>query len=309
MSSQIINADARHIPLPNCSVQCVVTSPPYFGLRDYGVNGQIGLEQSPAEYVAQLVLVFNEVRRVLRDDGVCWLNIGDSYASTSTYNAPRTSAGEFGRVQSSQQPTCGTPDGFKPKDLLGIPWRVAFALQDAGWYLRSDIIWSKPNPMPESVTDRPTKAHEYVFLLTKLARYFYDAKAVAELALNGGEVVQLGEKSFSRGQAAGAGIAASGNGTKDAYTVKNTRNLRSVWQIATQPYSGAHFATMPPELARRCIKAGSKAGDMILDPFSGSGTTGKVALELGRRYIGLELNPAYIELSQERQTVTMGMGW
>jgi DNA modification methylase len=308
MNSQIINADARHIPLADCSAQCCVTSPPYFGLRDYGVAGQIGLEQSPAEYVAQMVRVFEEVRRVLRDDGVCWLNIGDSYANDDKWGG--TTGGKHAHgLHGEPVGRAKRITGLKSKDLIGIPWRVAFALQDAGWYLRSDIIWSKPNPMPESVTDRPTKAHEYVFLLTKLARYFYDAKAVAELALNGGEVVQLGEKSFSRGQAAGAGIAASGNGTKDAYTVKNTRNLRSVWQIATQPYSGAHFATMPPELARRCIKAGSKAGDMIFDPFSGSGTTGKVALELGRRYIGLELNPAYIELSQERQTVTMGMGW
>jgi DNA modification methylase len=301
MSSQIINADARHIPLPNCSVQCVVTSPPYFGLRDYGVNGQIGLEQSPAEYVAQLVLVFNEVRRVLRDDGVCWLNIGDSYASQAGQQVDNTIGRKGRQAGAWGGKSRRAPDGFKPKDLLGIPWRVAFALQDAGWYLRSDIIWSKPNPMPESVTDRPTKAHEYVFLLTKSARYFYDADAVAEPAQDWGTRDRTNGKYHSEG----TGLNPH-TGLLRSY---DTRNLRSVWSIATQPYSGAHFATMPPELARRCIKAGSKAGDTILDPFSGSGTTGKVALELGRRYIGLELNPAYIELSQERQTVTMGMGW
>ena len=311
MTSTIINADARHLPLADNSVQCVVTSPPYYGLRNYGIAGQIGLEQTPAEYVAQLVQVFDEVRRVLRDDGVCWLNLGDSYAAQGGPQVAQTR--NPNRIGGSDSQNGGksrsSVDGFKPKDLLMIPARVAIALQDAGWYLRSDIIWAKPNPMPESVTDRPTKAHEYVFLLTKNARYFYDAEAVKEPYTEpmnrwGGEkLVANGESQWDKG------TGQQTYRTRNMRPDPNGRNLRSVWSIATQPYSGAHFATMPPELARRCIKAGSKAGDLILDPFSGSGTTGKVALELGRRYVGIELNPAYIELSHERQTVTMGMGF
>jgi DNA modification methylase len=191
---------------------------------------------------------------------------------------------------------------MKDKDLLGIPWMVAFALRADGWWLRQDIIWHKPNPMPESVTDRCTKAHEYVFLLTKSARYFYDAAAIAEDAIHAGQEVTLGEKSLSRGQASGAGVKASGNGLAASVTVGATRNARSVWPIATQPYSGAHFATMPPALAERCIKAGSKPGDMVLDPFGGAGTTGLVADRLGRSATLIELNPEYARLARERIT-------
>lgn len=316
--SIIINADARHIPLADRSVQCVVTSPPYYGLRSYLPNGhelkslEIGLEQTPAEYVAQMVQVFNEVWRVLRDDGVLWLNIGDSYCGYKgdKYQVDTTTSNLQKERRTPKSHVIGTPQtsGAKPKDLLGIPWRVAFALQDAGWYLRSDIIWAKPNPMPESVTDRPTKAHEYVFLLTKSARYFYDAEAVAEPAQYFGKDARSGAGNI-RYEGKRTVDTSGANGQQSFVTINETRNLRSVWTIATQPYSGAHFATMPPELARRCIKAGSKAGDLILDPFSGSGTTGKVALELDRLYAGLELNPASIELHAERQTVTLGMGW
>lgn len=231
----VSQGDARAVlaALPEQSVHCVVTSPPYWGLRDYGVDGQLGLEHTPEEYVSNMVSVFREVRRVLRDDGTLWLNLGDSYAGPKV------------------------PSGLKPKDLVGIPWMVARELQADGWYLRSDIIWSKPNPMPESVTDRPTKAHEYVFLLSKRERYYYDAEAVREPAIHAGEVVKLGDKSLSRGQAAGAGIAPSGNGRADSVVVAPGRNLRSVWTIPTEPYPGAHFAAFPQKLVEPCIKAGT----------------------------------------------------
>lgn len=304
MSSTIINADARRLPLADGSVQCVVTSPPYYGLRDYGTSGQIGLEQTPGEYVAALVQVFRDVRRVLRADGVCWLNLGDSYANDDKWGG-QTIGKHVHRLHGEPVGRIKRSTGLKPKDLIGIPWLVAFALQSDGWYLRSDVIWAKPNPMPESVTDRPTKAHEYLFLLTKAARYFYDAHAVAEPAAY--QVDNSRKKSGA--YSLDSGRNDGGTHRSGGFITGETRNLRSVWNIATQPYSGAHFATMPPELARRCIKAGSKAGDLILDPFNGSGTTGKVALELGRNYIGIELNPDYIDLTHERQTVTIGMGF
>jgi DNA modification methylase len=249
----ILNANALHIPLaPEC-VQCVVTSPPYYGLRDYGVAGQIGLEQTPAEYVENMVNVFREVRRVLRPDGTLWLNLGDSYASdtkgsggSNPDKSPLQSAKGKENFQSFDSRKF-THD-VKTKDLLGIPWRVAFALQADGWYLRSDIIWHKPNPMPESVTDRPTKSHEYMFLLTKSARYYYDAEAVKEKA-----------------ETAGGGCASSfrGNGAnrqdRDFTEIGTSgqRNRRTVWTIATSPYSGAHFATFPPALVEPCILAGT----------------------------------------------------
>jgi DNA modification methylase len=288
--------------LPDGMAQTCVTSPPYYGLRDYGCAGQIGLEATPDAYVARLVDVFREVRRVLRDDGTLWLNLGDSYASDSKWGGAtggkhvKALHGEAGAGRGKRQ------TGMKDKDLLGIPWMVAFALRADGWWLRQDIIWHKPNPMPESVTDRCTKAHEYVFLLTKSARYFYDAAAIAEDAIHAGQEVTLGEKSLSRGQASGAGVKASGNGLAASVTVGATRNARSVWPIATQPYSGAHFATMPPALAERCIKAGSKPGDMVLDPFGGAGTTGLVADRLGRSATLIELNPEYARLARERIT-------
>ena len=294
--------------LPDESVQCVVTSPPYWGLRDYGVSGQMGLEPSPKEYVAQMVEVFREVRRVLRNDGTVWLNLGDSYSSggRTTQTAPTLRRKGHDEASGKQKylnnfaVRPGNVDGTKPKDLIGIPWRVAFALQEDGWYLRQDIIWHKPNPMPESVRDRCTKAHEYIFLLSKGPRYYFDSEAIKEPATNAGRRVTLGEKSFSKGQAAGAGLKASGNGMADYYDVKDTRNRRSVWTVNTKPYKGAHFATFPPDLIVPCIKAGSRECDLILDPFAGAGTTGLVATRLKRRFIGLELNEDYATMARHR---------
>lgn len=299
--------------LPANSVQCVVTSPPYFGLRDYGVDGQIGLEPTVQEYVANLVAVFREVRRVLRDDGVAWLNLGDSYYNYRPGNYSDNRSHSFGKERDesrkrgmpdnpSQSKRGNKMDGLKEKDLIGVPWRVAFALQDDGWWLRQDIIWHKPNPMPESVKDRCTKAHEYVFMLTKSARYFFDAMAVAEPS-----VTDLQNKILPRGTQGYANATASRNGNAQhghingyGYIEKGKRNRRSVWSITTKPYSGAHFATMPPELAEICIRASSRSGDVVLDPFNGSGTTGAVSIGLGREYVGIELNPAYIELAHAR---------
>jgi DNA modification methylase len=311
VTSTIYCGDCRDI-LDLCiadnSVQTCVTSPPYFGLRDYGVDGQIGLEKTPAEYVEQMVAVFREVRRVLRDDATLWLNLGDSYAS------PTKGSGGSDPSTSPKQAWKGSDNGqgfdtrrfdlqaagLKTKDLIGIPWRVAFALQADGWYLRQDIIWHKPNPMPESVRDRCTKAHEYLFLLSKSPRYHFDAEAIAEDAIHAGKVVTLGEKSLSRGQATGANVAASGNGKADSVVVKDTRNKRSVWTVTTRGFKGAHFATFPPTLIEPCILAGSKPGDLVLDPFAGSGTTGVVSLQHGRSFLGIELNPAYVEMARKR---------
>lgn len=307
MSFHVIHGDAltRLREMPDESVNCVVTSPPYWGLRDYGVAGQLGLEKSPEEYVAVMVEVFREVRRVLRADGTLWLNVGDSYAGGGGFSAsaPTTATSKSGKYGS-----CGAlknggikPRGvIKPKDLCMIPARLALALQADGWYLRSDIIWHKPNPMPESVTDRPTKSHEYIFLLTKRERYFFDKDAIAEPAVYAGKVVTLGEKSLSRGQAAGAGVRPSGNAKAASVRVKVTRNRRTVWTLATDPTPEAHHATFPVRLAERCILAGCPPDGLVLDPFSGAGTTGLAALKHGRRYLGIELNPSYIEISRER---------
>jgi len=257
--SLVIEGDAKvALPyLPEKSVQCCVTSPPYWSLRDYHIEGQIGLEPSVDQFINRLVGVFSEVKRVLKHDGALWLNIGDSYTSGDRgYRAPD----KKNPIRAmSYRPN--TPDGLKPKDLIGVPWRLAFALQRDGWYLRSDIIWHKPNCMPESVKDRPTRAHEYLFLLTKSERYYYDYLAVREV---------------------------------------NGRNRRSVWSIPTQPFRGAHFATFPPALIEPCICATSRPGDFVLDPFWGSGTVGVVANALGRRYVGIELNPEYVKLSLAR---------
>lgn len=258
--------------LPDNSIQCCVTSPPYWGLRDYGADGQLGLEATPQEFVASMVRVFDEVRRVLRPDGVCFVNLGDSY---------------------------------KDKQLQGIPWRVALALQADGWRLRQEIIWHKPNPMPEAATDRCTCAHEAVFLLTKLPRYFWDQKAIAEPAV-------LGEHTRSRAsnfKKAGSQDDKYGSHNHGAETIvcDGTRNARSVWTITTKPYSGAHFATFPPELPMRCIGAGSKKGDTVLDPFFGAGTTGLVAMKMGRNAIGCELNADYAELARERIAAECGL--
>ena len=294
--------------LPDESVQCCVTSPPYWGLRDYNVTGQIGIESTPHEYVAKMVDLFREVRRVLRVDGTLWLNLGDSYAATAKGSggiakgtlaggngSQATNAGSFYSVKFDLH-VCG----LKEKDLVGIPWRVALALQADGWWLRSDIIWSKPNTMPSSVRDRCTTSHEYMFMLTKSPKYYYDADAIKELCTNAGQVVSLGKKSFSKWQADGAGVKPSGNGNADTYTVKKLRNKRDVWTIPTAPLKESHFATFPPKLIEPCILAGSKPGDIVLDPFAGSGTTGVVALRHKREFIGIELNPDYITIINKR---------
>lgn len=293
--------------LPDCSINACVTSPPYYGLRDYGHDGQIGLEETPDAYIARLVEVFREVRRVLTDDGTLWVNIGDSYNNSDKWGGGGANTGKHSKDSNGKVPSWEGVrrkwkglEGTKPKDLIGIPWMLAFALRADGWYLRQDIIWHKPNPMPESVRDRCTKAHEYVFLLSKSERYFYDHEAVKEVATNAGKRVLLGEKSFSKGQAKGAGIAPSGNGTGEFYDVPETRNRRSVWTVAPKPYKGAHFAVYPPELIEPCILAGCPAGGNVLDPFGGSGTTGGVALRNGRNAILCELNPEYAALMPAR---------
>jgi DNA modification methylase len=271
--------------LPDCSVQCCVTSPPYWGLRDYGVAGQLGLESTPAEYVEKMVAVFREVRRVLSDRGTLWLNLGDSYAGSGKGRMGDGSHSLNGgdKQHTNRGSTEGVipkyDDGLKPKDLVGIPWRVAFALQADGWYLRQDIIWSKPNPMPESVTDRCTKSHEYLFLLAKSARYYFNADAIAERA--------------------SVSPHAAGYVSGEEYAV-GTRNKRSVWTVTTQPYKEAHFATFPPKLIEPCILAGCPAGGVVLDCFSGSGTTGLVALQHGRRYVGIELSREYCDIAVKR---------
>ena len=257
--SLIVTGDSREVlgHVADNVVRCCVTSPPYWSLRDYGIPGQIGLEASLKDYIASLVKIFEEVRRVTRDDGTLWLNIGDSYTSGGrTWRAPD----KKNRIRAMQfRPP--TPEGLKPKDLIGVPWRLALALQDAGWYLRADVIWNKPNAQPESVKDRPTRSHEYVFLLSKSERYVYDATAV-------------------RGP--------------------NGRNLRTVWDVHTKAYREAHFATFPPALIEPCIALTSRPDDVVLDPFLGSGTTGAVALDVQRRFVGIELQPEYLAIAERR---------
>lgn len=382
-SATILQGDALAVlaGLPDASVHCVVTSPPYYGLRDYGVDGQIGLEDTPAEYVDRLVAVFREVRRVLRADGVCWLNIGDSYANDTKWGGNTGGKHAIGLHGKTNVGRGRKQTGAKPKDLLGIPWRLAFALQDDGWWLRQDVIWHKPNPMPESVTDRCTKAHEYVFLLTKSARYFYDAQAVAEPSTYPDDD-RKSRSAADQKRMPTAEIA----GVRPGSATYPTRNRRSVWTIATEPSSIDHFAKMPDTLAELCILAGTsargvcpvcgapwvrviektdqpdasangsrfdqgktgardggdrtQAGDRfvseftgwspgctcavscdeaaqlladhgvradlpdlapvpatVLDPFSGTGTTVRVAVNLGRNGIGIELKPAYVDTS------------
>jgi DNA modification methylase len=302
------NAIDKLAGLPDESVHCVVTSPPYWGLRDYGVSGQIGLEPDFRDYIATMVAVFREVRRVLRTDGTLWLNLGDSYASGEigrhdALGAVGGNAGitykSLGTAQNGARQQIRLNTGLKPKDLCGIPWRVAFALQEDGWWLRSDIIWSKPNPMPESVTDRPTKAHEYLFLLTKAERYYYDAEAIAE---------PLAVTAHSPGNLATGRIGTNGkmdncvHQSDRIWGLSGYRNKRSVWTVATAPYTEAHFATFPPALIEPCIKAGCPEGGIVLDPFGGAGTTGLVADRLGRNAILIELNPGYAEMARRRIT-------
>ena len=303
MSVKILNGDCIEElkTIEDKSVNCCVTSPPYFGLRDYGHEGQIGLESTPELYVARIVKVFREVWRVLRDDGTLWLNIGDSYASFRDGKAtPDTtrgdSAGTLIPKGSAKNRMASTFAGteIKHKDLIGIPWRVAFALQADGWYLRQDIIWHKPNPMPESVTDRCTKAHEYIFLLSKEPCYFFNSEAIKEIG-----VTPAGTKGAkgSAGRHAQIGV----NARPPEYKIYDgMRNKRSVWSVNTRPYKDAHFATFPPELIRPCVLAGCPAGGVVLDPFGGSGTTAQVAIEHGRNAILIELNPQYIGLINRR---------
>jgi DNA modification methylase len=371
---QIIHADVIEglRQIPDQTVQCVVTSPPYWGLRDYGVEGQIGLEKTPEEFIQKMVEVFREVKQVLRDDGTVWLNLGDCYAHNGPCGGDSPDGPRKPRaLDKSAQEKMGfcIPDGLKQKDLIGMPWRVAFALQADGWYLRSDIIWSKPNPMPESVTDRPTKSHEYIFLLTKKPRYYYDADAVREKG-----TIPAGT------HAAFTSEMASGNGIKydrpDGWVYTGNRNRRTVWEIATQPFPGSHFATFPEALVEPCIKAGTsergccsvcgapwervvernndgtrepgntrallmghspsgptacnRAGEsrtimsyewqpscscnadivpcVVLDPFGGSGTVGKVARDLNRKAILIELNAEYIKIAKERLRLNEQLG-
>lgn len=354
--------------LPAESVQTCVTSPPYWGLRDYGtgvwaggnpvcghqvsgaspdpknpdstarngkpsaadrsilagscpcgatrIDSQIGLEATPDAYVTEMLAVFREVRRVLKDDGTLWLNLGDSYASGTKGSGGRGDSSGLrrdGRDEASRLRSAATTighqlfeirrvdHGLKPKDLVGIPWMVAFALRADGWYLRSDIIWAKPNPMPESVTDRPTKAHEYIFLLSKSPRYYYDAAAIAE---QGADASAERYKSAFGGAKARAVVGDAGIDTRTRpqgmREYDGTRNKRSVWTVPTQPYAGAHFATFPEDLITPCILAGSAHGGTVLDPFTGSGTTGVVAIRHQRSFVGCELNPSYLEMARTR---------
>jgi len=378
MNLHIINANALQIPLPDKSVQMCVTSPPYYGLRDYGTakwiggdvecdhkhflgghnpevspkqlssqgtqqynyrdicpkcgairqDSQIGLEQTPDEYVSNIVKVFREVWRVMKDDGVLWLNLGDSYAHSlrqaGEEHAGKLSRNNKGQIKEGYKPLV---KGLKEKDLIGIPWRVAFALQADGWYLRQDIIWHKPNPMPESVKDRCTKSHEYIFLLSKQARYYYDADAIMEESsdpqgtidryksnFGGKKNIELLETNQVHTRPIGSRNLHYKNLEPDGQQpntmhikrlegeeyLSPVRNKRSVWTVTTKPYSGAHFATFPQDLIEPCIKAGSRENDTVLDPFNGSGTTGEVCARFGRNYIGIELNREYIELTNER---------
>ena len=309
---RILNGDCRTVlaKMEAGSVNCCVTSPPYFGLRDYGHDGQIGLEATPEAFVAEMVDVFREVKRVLRDDGTLWLNLGDSY---NAYNGNRGSSTSLDRARDGAagvRPKLATGSGLgvpslKNKDLIGIPWMVAFALRADGWYLRQDIIWHKPNPMPESVTDSCTKAHEYIFLLSKSPRYYFDASTIQEAALR---PEGAGNKSHK-----GAIAYASGDEkmrTKVGLTeigARETRNKRSVWMVPTQPFAQAHFATFPPALIEPCILAGCPEGGTVLDPFGGAGTTGLVASRLHRSAVLIEMNPEYAAMAERRIRSDAGM--
>lgn len=337
----VVEGDARAVlrELPEEAVQTVVTSPPYWGLRDYGVDGQLGLEPTPDLYVEHMVAIFREVRRVLRKDGTVWLNLGDCFAGS--WGARGRERASFSGIQAKRDvdylevwgdespQRAARAFGLKPKDLVGIPWRVAFALQADGWWLRSDIVWAKPNPMPESVTDRPTKAHEYLFLLTRSARYFYDAEAIREPNVWPGQnryadpsehryhenglgptlprhtglhkPTHDGGTPSSRNRRPGRHDTIEGRYEKEyGNPLRPGRNLRSVWTIPTEPFPEAHFATFPKKLVEPCVKAGSRPDDLVLDPFCGSGTTGVVARRLGRRFLGIELSLEYAAMARRR---------
>lgn len=337
--NKIINSDCIEgmKSLPDNSIDCYVTSPPYFGLRDYGHDGQIGLEETPEQYVAKMVEVFEQVRRVLKPAGTLWLNLGDSYARSGG-ESKGESPGIMSHMSDVQKRLLKVPDGLKQKDLIGIPWMVAFALRSAGWYLRQDIIWHKPNPMPESVTDRCTKAHEYIFLMSKSQRYYYDHEAIkqpiAEASIerlnqniNGQQgsdrvpgktngrmkAVSTVRKQYDNSQA-GGGSNIKGHsggyradGTPQDYLLSGKANKRSVWTVTTKPFKEAHFATFPEDLIVDCIKAGYPEGGTVLDPFGGAGTTAVVAKKLNRNYVLFELNPAYIEIIDKRLHQTFGL--
>jgi DNA modification methylase len=332
MMNEIFNSDCIEgmRTLPDQSVNCCVTSPPYFGLRDYGHDGQIGLEDTPEQFVAKLVDVFREVKRVLKDDGTLWLNLGDSY-NGSGQSPYATNMGVKKTARIYENTKAVNIVGLKPKDLIGIPWMVAFALRADGWYLRQDIIWHKPNPMPESVTDRCTKSHEYIFLLSKSKKYYYDHEAIKEPA-NYPNVVGMDEtgfkdpktfngkhkessitgkrKDYDKKQAGGgSGVMGYSGALKSNGTALygETRNKRSVWTVTTKPYSEAHFATYPEDLIVDCIKAGCPEGGTVLDPFMGAGTTALVARKLNRQYVGFELNPEYIRIAKNRLQSQLGM--
>jgi DNA modification methylase len=317
-SSRIIIGDCLDVlrGMEAESVHACVTSPPYWGLRDYGVDGQIGLEKTPEEFVARMTTVFHEVFRVLRPDGTLWLNIGDCYASGGGNGEQGSRGQRFDRRHTQENLKRNSAvSGLKPKDLVGIPWALAFALRADGWYLRQEIIWHKPNPMPESIRDRCTKAHEQIFLLTKSRTYFYDADAIREPAIY---------KNVARMPPAGWGVGDEPRNSVDKNRAEfhrksqpkgsfqgkhgerafrktgDFRNKRTVWTVAPRPFKGAHFATFPPALIEPCILAGSPAGGTVLDPFSGAGTTGVVALKHGRNYIGIEINPEYAAMSEAR---------
>jgi len=308
MSYKILIGDVREklLEIEDNSIQTCVTSPPYWGLRDYGNDGQIGLEQFPQEYVSTMVEIFNQVWRVLANDGTLWLNLGDSYSShkdckSVSQTLARGTKSEQAHIipkglSVSRNTKMLKNAGLKNKDLIGIPWRVAFALQEAGWYLRQDIIWAKPNPMPESVKDRCTKSHEYLFMLTKSAKYYFDNQAIREDAVTGSweKLPPIGGKKHQE----------NGNPTYSGNQPSNDgkRNKRDVWTINTKPFRGAHFAVMPEALVEPCILAGSRGGgaDIVLDPFAGSGTVGVVALRHNRKFIGIELNPEYAQIAQNR---------
>lgn len=318
---QILIGDCRKQmqSLADGSVQTCVTSPPYFGLRDYGVAGQLGLEPSPEDFVAAMVEVFREVHRVLADDGTLWLNLGDSYYNYRPGNYSDNRAHAFGGARTEDKKR-GMPDnpssskrgakltGLKEKDLIGIPWRVALALQADGWYLRQDIIWHKPNPMPESVRDRCTKAHEYIFMLSKSPKYFFDSDAIKEPSIWYGKDARS-DKGNIRYEGKRTMDTSGKNGQQGFATVTEFRNKRSVWTVTTKPFKGAHFATFPPDLIEPCILAGSRSGDTVLDPFGGSGTTAGVSIKHGRKAILCELNPEYAAFVPARIDAIAGEGW
>lgn len=315
--NQIIQSDCIQglKQIPDGVVQTCVTSPPYYGLRDYGNDEQIGLEETPEAYVQKMVEVFREVKRVLKDDATLWLNLGDSYSSQGGGQVEQTVRGNTDYVNSGQLGSKGKGTsrkptyGLKPKDLIGIPWMVAFALRADGWYLRQDIIWNKPNPMPESVTDRCTKSHEYIFLLSKSQKYYYDHEAIKEP--QSASSIERQKRSWNGNTDRGYVNGKQNHLNKYFERTKDQqdtdRNKRSVWTINTKPYKEAHFATYPEKLIEPCIKAGSPEGGIVLDPFMGAGTTALVARKLNRNYLGFELNPEYISIAEKRLYTSMGL--